>query len=166
MRGNSQALSSCNAWMSGPRPAEDDVVLAIKEVRYCALAKVRLEVDRVCLPVYAGYNSIGSKPSCLSNTELVHSQRPPIPAWPASLSPFCATGIGCQCLKPTLIPWRSMWRSSGLGAAAVSDERVREGWDGGDSCTPLLIKWLYQHQQVKVFKTPIYSPIDGWNRLS
>lgn len=89
-------------------------------------------------PVYPGYNSISLNPSCLSSTELVHSHTPPISPCPANLSPYAVTATGCQCLKPTLAPSRSV--KSACWAAAAGESA---GWRrGGLSSTPLLTRWL------------------------
>src|SRR5690349_3001628 len=94
------------------------------------------------IPVYPGYSAIGSKPSCRSSTVLVHSQTPPKSDWPQSLLPLSVTETGCQCLKPTLAPSKSMKRSCGLGREPAPEAPLDKGLDGGLSSTPLLIKCL------------------------
>lgn len=91
------------------------------------------------VPVYAGYSFIGSKPSCFSNSELVHSHTPPISACPANRFPFAVTDTGCQFWKPTFAPSRlvkSSWCEEEL-------PRCEEGVDGGLSSTPSLTRWLF-----------------------
>lgn len=98
--------------------------------------------DLCILPVYSGYNGIGSNPSCFSNTELVHSQTPPISPCPESRLPFWVTGVGWKCLKPTLQPSRLVKSSIGSSPDSVLELLLREGCDGGDSSTPSLDRWL------------------------
>lgn len=58
-----------------------------------------------------------------------------MPDWPASELPWDVTGTGCQCLKPTFAPARSM--NSGVLSSTV--EGVN---DGGVSSTPSLERCL------------------------
>lgn len=137
---NSQTLPSGNSWMGRPRPSEHNIMFPVKEISYTHISicsPFHTAAGNQNSPVYAGYNSISSNPSCLSSTELVHSHTPPISPCPASLSPFAVTATGCQCLKPTLAPSRSV-KSALCGPA---------GWlagsrNGGLSSTPSLTRWL------------------------
>lgn len=85
-------------------------------------------------PVYPGYSDIGSNPSHRLSGELVHSHTPPMPACPASRSPWWVTGTGCQCRSPTLAPSRSMKRSPST---------PRSGGGCGDSSTPSFTRCLF-----------------------
>jgi hypothetical protein len=87
------------------------------------------------VPVYAGYNFMGSNPSCFARVELVHSQSPPIPLWPARVLPLPVTAMGCQLLNPTLAPSKLVKSSCELSPCF-------EGWDGGLSSTPSLMRCL------------------------
>ena len=107
--------------------------------------------------VYPGYSGIGSNPSQRRSTELVHSHAPPISDWPASEPPLPVTGVGCQCLKPTL--WEGASRSMKrcfcccwgleeelpallLLLLPASEEEEPGGVAGGEISTPLLQRWL------------------------
>ena len=133
-----QSLSPSYSRMRGPRSSKHDVMLVIEKVG-CG-REVRKWIPDIVWsfvpsPVYAGYNFMGSKPSCLVSGELVHSHTPPISLCPASLSPFPVTATGCQCLKPILAPAR-------LVKSSCEPSRLWEPRDGGVSSTPLLIRCL------------------------
>jgi hypothetical protein len=85
---------------------------------------------------------MGSKPLCFSSTVLVHSQTPPRSDCPQSFPPLSATATGCQRLKPAFAPSRLMKRSYGFRLETVPEPPLDKVWDGGDSSTPLLIRWL------------------------
>lgn len=110
------------------------------------------------LPVYAGYRGIGSKPSCLTRGELVHSQTPPISLWPASLLPFAVTGTGCQWVKPTLAPLRLVKSSCELSPSFAAR-------DGGLSSTPSLTRCLETVSSIGIHFA-VTIPIDGWNSFA
>lgn len=99
---------------------------------------------------------MGSKPSCLSKGELVHSQTPPISPCPANLLPWPVTATGCQWAKPTLASCRFVKSSGELPTRDVC-------CDGGLSSTPSLSKCLVNSQQ-EAFARDIYTmhvPIDS-----
>jgi len=135
-----QGLASGNTRMSCPRATKHDVMLVIEEIGYQYLENVPVNTKNRYAPVYAGYSFIGSNPSCFVSVELVHSQTPPMPAWPASLPPFAVTGTGCQCLNPTFAPSKLV--KSPLELSPCSQAR-----DGGLSSTPLLTKCLLPCQR-------------------
>ena len=139
---DSQCLTSRNSRMSSPRAAQHDIMLAVVEVIYFLSVSDHISLIGVNSPLYAGYSFIGLKPSGLSKTELVHSHRPPMSLSPASLLPFCVTGIGCQCLKPTFASERSVNSVYGSGLGVAPGEPLTEPQDGGVSCTPSLTRWL------------------------
>lgn len=131
--------------MRRPRPTKHNIMFPIKKVRYPQISNYppphpttphRTQNS----PVYPGYNSISLNPSCLSSTELVHSHTPPISPCPANLSPSAVTATGCQCLKPTLAPSRSV-KSACWAAVAGESAGSRRG---GLSSTPLLTRWLWE----------------------
>jgi hypothetical protein len=93
-------------------------------------------------PVYPGYTFMGSKPSCFSSVELVHSQTPPIPPWPHGLLPAWVMGIGWKCLNPILRPLRLMKSCSGSVARSTLDAPPWERRNGGVSSTPLFDRCL------------------------
>lgn len=100
---------------------------------------------------------MGSNPSCLCRTELVHSQTPPIWAWPASRPPLPVTGAGCHCCSPTLAPARSI-KSPPLFLGRDSSSPGPAARDGGVSSTPSFERWLCD---VDVSLRPAYEGRPG-----
>lgn len=122
-------------------------MLAVEEIRCLKLLSFPVYNEwNHGLPVYAGYSGIGSKPSCRSRGELVHSQTPPIPPWPASLLPLGVTATGCQCVKPTLA-------FSRLVKSSCEPFPFTEGRDGGVSSTPSCRRWLAHVSYVQAQST-------------
>src|ERR1700710_2222990 len=122
--------------MRCPRSSQDNIMFSVKEIRCAQLVQeFRMRSSTGKIPVYAGYNSMGSNPSCFARVELVHSQSPPIPLWPARVLPLPVTATVCQLLNPTLAPSKLVKSSCELSPCF-------KDWDGGLSSTPSLMRCL------------------------